>query len=228
MDLRGAGGLVFGATAEVGRTLAVRLHTRGARTALAGHDSDVPADVSVACADAPARIFDAWGLEACAKTVGCALAERGGLDGVVVRTGVAAFGAAGEVDDAVAEHVTALNALAPMPLLHTAWDQVSEGGILAVVTGVVAETVPARPGDCAAVQATWASWLTALRPSQSRRRVAVPEISLVYVNTGLAPRAVVVKHRRCPGDFPPRRPRGDVLVARVIRPGAGAALEVVR
>ncbi|MBK3574943.1 SDR family NAD(P)-dependent oxidoreductase [Streptomyces sp. MBT65] len=147
----------------------------------------------------PARSFDSWDLEACANTVGCALAEWGGLDGVVVRTGVAAFGAAGEVDDAAAEHVTVVNALSPMLLLRAASDQVSEGGILAVVTGAVAVTAPARMGDCVAAQATWASWLTALRPVRSRRRVAVPEISLAYVNTGLAPRAAVARGTSCRG-----------------------------
>ncbi|WP_234476641.1 SDR family NAD(P)-dependent oxidoreductase [Streptomyces sp. MBT65] len=127
------------------------------------------------------------------------MAEWGGLDGVVVRTGVAAFGAAGEVDDAAAEHVTVVNALSPMLLLRAASDQVSEGGILAVVTGAVAVTAPARMGDCVAAQATWASWLTALRPVRSRRRVAVPEISLAYVNTGLAPRAAVARGTSCRG-----------------------------
>ncbi|MEU9918039.1 hypothetical protein [Streptomyces sp. NPDC051001] len=39
--------------------------------------------------------------------------ELGGLDGVVVCLVVAAFGPAPEISDAVAEHLTAVNSLAP-------------------------------------------------------------------------------------------------------------------
>ncbi|MFD8304989.1 hypothetical protein ACFV29_21985 [Streptomyces sp. NPDC059690] len=43
------------------------------------------------------------------------MAELGGLDGVVVRIGVAAFGPADDVEDAVSAHLMAVNALCPRP-----------------------------------------------------------------------------------------------------------------
>ncbi|MFB7335715.1 SDR family oxidoreductase [Streptomyces adustus] len=92
MDLRGARILVPGATGEIGAALAVRLHALGARTALAGRDREALTRVSAACEHAPARTFDAWDADSCAKTVDWAAAELGGLDGVVVCVGVAAFG----------------------------------------------------------------------------------------------------------------------------------------
>ncbi|MFF6990141.1 hypothetical protein [Streptomyces sp. NPDC010273] len=46
MDLRGARILSPGTTGEIGRALAIRLHTLGTRTALADRDHDVLATVT--------------------------------------------------------------------------------------------------------------------------------------------------------------------------------------
>ncbi|TQJ85554.1 SDR family NAD(P)-dependent oxidoreductase [Streptomyces sp. SLBN-31] len=102
MDLRGARILVPGAGGEIGAAFAVRLHALGVRTALAGRNREALTRVSAACEHVPARAFEAWDADSCAKTVDWAAAELGGLDGVVVCVGVAAFGPAGEVEDAVA------------------------------------------------------------------------------------------------------------------------------
>lgn len=233
MDLRGARMLVPGAGGEIGAALAVRLHSLGARIALAGRDREALTRVSAACEQAPTCTFDAWDVDSCAKTVDWAAAELGGLDGVVVSVGVAAFGPVGEVEDAVSEHLMAVNALAPMAFLRAAADRVSEGGVLAAVTGIVAEAAPARMADYAAAKAALATWLTAVRREQRRRGVTVLEINLPHMDTGFAARAVV-------GEVPPL-PRGlavqegvDAIVealstgARLVRPGSGAALEVVR
>ncbi|MFF5185881.1 SDR family NAD(P)-dependent oxidoreductase [Streptomyces sp. NPDC000345] len=175
MDIRGSRILVPGATGEIGGALAARLHTLGARLALAGRDHDPLARVSAACVDAPTRAFDAWDLDSCAQTVDWAAAEPDGLDAVVVCVGVAAFGPAREVGDAVSEHLAAVNALAPMAFLRAASARVSEGGVLAAVTGVVAEAAPGRMADYAAAKAAPATWLTAVRREQRRHGVAVAE-----------------------------------------------------
>ncbi|MFJ9724897.1 SDR family NAD(P)-dependent oxidoreductase [Streptomyces sp. NPDC101209] len=233
MELRGARILVPGATGEIGGALAVRLHTLGARTALAGRDREALTRVSAACGHAPACAFDAWDLDSCAKTVDRAVAELGGLDAVVVCVGVAAFGPVGEVEDAVREHLMAVNALAPMAFLRAAADQVPEGGVLAAVTGIVAEAAPARMADYAAAKAALATWLTAVRREQRRKGVSVLEVNLPHMDTGFAARAVVGE----PPPLPPGLPvteAVDAIVealsggARLVRPGAGATLDVVR
>ncbi|MFJ3224160.1 SDR family NAD(P)-dependent oxidoreductase [Streptomyces sp. NPDC086783] len=233
MDLRGARILVPGATGEIGAALALRLHALGARTALAGRDREALTRVSAACEDAPVRTFDAWDADSCARTVDWAAAELGGLDGVVVCVGVAAFGPAGEVEDAVSEHLMAVNALAPMAFLRAAGDRLPKGGVLAAVTGIAAEAAPARMADYAAAKAALATWLTAVRRERRRQGVTVLEINLPHMDTGFAGRAVV-------GQAPPL-PRGlpvaeavDAIVralsegARLVRPGSGATLDVVR
>ncbi|GAB2909436.1 SDR family NAD(P)-dependent oxidoreductase [Streptomyces heilongjiangensis] len=233
MEMRGARILVPGATGRIGSALVERLHALGARPALAGRDPDTLARVSARSGHAPARTFEAWDLDACARTVDWAAAELGGLDGVVVCVGVAAFGPAPEVSDAVAEHLTAVNALAPMAFLRAAAPQVTEGGVLAAVTGVVAEAAPARMADYAAAKAALATWLTAVRREQRRRGVSVLEINLPHMDTGFAARAVRGEAPRLPRGLPVEEAVDAVVAAlsdgaRLVRPGTPGPLEVVR
>ncbi|WP_420309347.1 hypothetical protein ACOB87_01260 [Streptomyces sp. YS-B37] len=73
------------------------------------------------------------------------------------------------------------------------------------VTGIAAESAPARTADCAAAEAALPSWLTAVHRPRTGRGVAVPEINLPHLGTGFAACAVVM-----------------------IRPGGGPAPEMVR
>ncbi|MFI6654792.1 SDR family NAD(P)-dependent oxidoreductase [Streptomyces sp. NPDC050523] len=233
MDLQGARILVPGATGGIGGALAVRLHALGARLALAGRDLDTLGRVSAACAAAPVRTFDAWDLGSCGRTVEWAAAELGGLDGVVVCVGVAAFGPACEVDEAVSEHLATVNALAPMAFLRAATAHVSRGGVLAAVTGIVAEAAPAGMADYAAAKAALATWLTAVRRERRRDGVAVLDVNLPHMETGFAHRAVSGEPPPLPKGLPVARAADAIAEAlssgaRLIRPGSGGELEVVR
>ncbi|MFC7844371.1 SDR family NAD(P)-dependent oxidoreductase [Streptomyces sp. NPDC001046] len=233
MELRGARILVPGATGEIGGALALRLHSLGARTALAGRDPHALTRVAAACAGAPSRTFEAWDLDSCARTVDWAAHELGGLDGVVVCVGVAAFGPVREVGDAVGEHLAAVNALAPMAFLRAATAHVREGGVLAAVTGTVAEAAPARMADYAAAKAALATWLTAVRREQRRTGVTVLEIGLPHMDTGFAGRAVAGQAPPLSRGMPVERAVDAIVEALstgavYVRPRAGAALDVVR
>ncbi|MFF5497662.1 SDR family NAD(P)-dependent oxidoreductase [Streptomyces aquilus] len=233
MELRGARILVPGATGQIGAALVTRLYALGARPALAGRDAERLAEVSASCAGAPAMTFDAWDLDACAQTVDWASGELGGLDGVLVSVGVAAFGPAPDVSDAVAEHLAAVNALAPMSFLRAAAPRLGAGGVLAAVTGVVAEAAPARMADYAAAKAALAAWLTAVRREQRRRGVSVLEINLPHMDTGFAGRAVQGEPPASAPGLPVEEAVQAVVTAlsdgaRLIRPGTATALEVVR
>ncbi|MEU2119620.1 SDR family oxidoreductase [Streptomyces sp. NPDC016459] len=203
MDVNGARVLVPGGTGAIGSALAVRLHGLGARVAVAGRDPDSLARVSAACGDAPVRRLDAYDLDGCARTVPWAVGELGGLDAVVVCVGVAGFGPAEAVGDAVAEHLLTVNALAPMAVLRAALGAVPAGGVLAAVTGVVVDAAPAGMADYAASKAALATWLTSVRRERRRAGTAVLDIRLPHVESGFAERAVC--------GAPPTLPRGRTV-----------------
>ncbi|EGX58507.1 short-chain dehydrogenase/reductase SDR [Streptomyces zinciresistens K42] len=211
----------------------MRLHALGARTALAGRDRDALTRISAACGGAPARTFDAWDLEACARTADWAAAELGGLDAVVVCVGVAAFGPAADLGEDVAEHLMAVNALAPMAFLRAACAHVGAGGVLAAVTGVVAEAAPAGMADYAAAKAALATWLTAVRRERRRDGVTVLEIDLPHVATGFARRAVAGRAPALPAGMPLQEAVDAITealscAARRVRPAPGGGLETLR
>src|SRR5690606_40581793 len=94
-----------------------------------------------------------------AAVVRRAAEELGGLDAVVIATGVAAFGPAADEDEAVVEELFEVNALGPMAVIRAALPHVADGGAIAVLTGVVAELPLAGMAGYAASKAAMASWL---------------------------------------------------------------------
>ncbi|MET8101898.1 SDR family oxidoreductase [Streptomyces sp. NPDC005236] len=234
MVISRAGILVPGATGVLGTALSLRLDEQGAVVAVAGRDREGLTRVSRACGDAPARAFDAYDLEQCARTVPWAAGELGGLDAVVVCVGVAAFGPAESVSDAVAEHLFTVNTLAPLAFLRAALPVVKPGGVIAAITGVVADSPSAGMADYSASKAGLAAWLRGgVRREQRASGVTVLEIRLPRVETGFAGRAVL--------GTPPVLPAGlavaeavDAIVAALsadaplVKPGRDAPLDVER
>ncbi|GGT03177.1 MULTISPECIES: SDR family NAD(P)-dependent oxidoreductase [Streptomyces] len=220
MTRGGARVLVVGATGEIG-TLAVRgLDGRRCRTALAGRDRRRLADLAAATGS-PARGMDAYDLQGCAGLAPWAAAALGGLDGVLVTVGVAAFGPAARVSDAAAEHLLTVNALCPMAVLRGAAPVVGDGGFLAAVTGAVVDAPLTGTADYAASKAALACWLGVLARELRKRRVAVVDARLPHLDTGFAARAAE-------GSPPPLPRPGDpaaavsALLDRLLAPAAPA------
>ncbi|MFI9152569.1 SDR family NAD(P)-dependent oxidoreductase [Streptomyces sp. NPDC053367] len=188
--MNGARVLVPGATGAIGAALAERLYALGARVAVAGRDPASLARVRASCAGAPARRFDAYDLDGCARTIPWAAGRLGGLDAVVACVGAAGFGPAEAVGDEVAEHLVTVNALAPAAFLRAALTVVPPDGTLAAVTGAVVDAAPAGMADYAASKAALAAWLTAVHRERRRTGPAVLDIRLPHVESGFAQRAV--------------------------------------
>ncbi|MER5402108.1 SDR family oxidoreductase [Streptomyces sp. NPDC002599] len=225
--------LVPGATGALGAALALRLHEQGAAVAVAGRDRASLARVSQACGGAPACAFDAYDLEQCARTVTWASLELGGLDGVVVCVGSAAFGPPESVSDAVAEHLLTVNALTPMAFLRAALPLIRPGGVIAAITGVVADSPPAGMADYSASKAALATWLRAVRREQRASGVTVLEIRLPHVDTGFASRAVLGTPPVLPAGLPVAEAADAIVAAlaagaRLVKPGRDATLDVER
>jgi short-subunit dehydrogenase len=209
MDLNGARILVVGATGVLGQRLCERLSERTTRIAVTGRSAAAAEELRRRLGLRSAHALDLVDHDAAAAVVRAAAAELGGLDAVVVATGVAAFGPAAEEDEAVVEELFEVNALGPMAVVRAALPHLSEGGAIAVLTGVAAELPLAGMAAYAASKAAMASWLGSLRRELRRRRIAVVDARLPHMDTGLVDRALA----GLPPALPPGHDIDDALAA---------------
>ncbi len=168
----------------------------------------------------PTVLFDAYDPGSCARAVTDASAFLGGLDAVVVAFGSVAFGTAGEVGDEVAEHLMAVNHLAPVAFFRAALGILKPGSVIAAVTGVVAERPQPGMADYSASKAALSAWLAAVRREVRGAGVRVLEIRPGHLETGFAARPVA-------GTAPPLPSGGDpreVAVAVADALAAGSTL----
>ncbi|MBM9617346.1 SDR family NAD(P)-dependent oxidoreductase [Streptomyces zhihengii] len=206
MEIDGSHVLVAGATGAIGTALSAELASRGARLALAGRDPGRLARAARTHGAAATAVFDAYDPGSCASAVHRAAEELGGLDAVVTVFGTVAFGTAPSVGDEVAEHLLAVNALAPAAFLRAALGTLRDGGAIAAVTGVVAERPMPGMADYSASKAALGAWLDAVRRETRPRGVQVLDIRFGHLDTGFADRPVA-------GTAPPLPPGGDLGAA---------------
>ncbi|MFI9770810.1 SDR family NAD(P)-dependent oxidoreductase [Streptomyces sp. NPDC052415] len=164
MDINGARVLVAGATGALGAALTAELVRQGARPAIAGRDRSRLSRITGAHPGVPTVLFDAYDPASCARAVRVAAGELGGLDAVVTAFGTVAFGTADEVGDEVAEHLMAVNFLAPAAFFRAALDVLTEGSVIAALTGVVAERPQPGMADYSASKAALGAWVAGTAP----------------------------------------------------------------
>ncbi|MFE5613634.1 SDR family NAD(P)-dependent oxidoreductase [Streptomyces sp. NPDC056524] len=222
MELSGARVLVAGATGVLGGAITAEIVGRGARAALAGRDPSRLAASAHAYPGVPTARFDAYDPGSRAKVVEQVSAALGGLDAVVVAFGTVAFGTAGEVGDEVAEHLMAVNHLAPAAFFRAALDVLEPGSAIAAVTGVVAERPQKGMADYSASKAALRAWLDAVRREARTAGVGVLEIRPGHLHTGFADRPVA-------GAAPPLPQGGDPRhVATAVADALAADAELLR
>jgi len=210
VDLADARFLVAGATGAVGSRTARGLVERGARVAVAGRDGDRLAALAAEL-DAPAVAFGARDPGSCRQAVRDAAERLGGLDGLVVAVGAAAFGPAQELDDDVARALFEVNVLGPMALVGETLRHVPEGGAVVVLSAVVADFPTADMAAYSAAKAALSAYLAATRRERRRSRTQVLDVRPPHMETGFSERPLA--------GTPPTVPPGvdvDELVARVL------------
>ncbi|MFD0319037.1 SDR family NAD(P)-dependent oxidoreductase [Streptomyces flavalbus] len=205
MELNGARVLVAGATGVLGGAITTELADRGARVALAGRAGSRLAHAARTRPGTPTVSFDAYAPESCARAVREVAAAWGGLDAVVVAFGSVAFGLAAEVGDKVAEHLMAVNHLAPAAFFRAALGILRPGSAIAAVTGVVAERPQPRMADYSASKAALTAWLDAVRREARGAGITVLEIRPTHLDTGFAERPVTGTTPRLPEGGDPRQ-----------------------
>lgn len=191
-SLDGAVVALVGSTGGMGRALRAELERRGATV------------VGFARSTQPA--IDVRDTRAGDVVVEHVLAEHGRLDGVVVASGVVAFGDLADADDVVAEELMLTNALGPLWLAKRALPALAEsGGFVAAITGVVADAPQAGMAPYSASKAALAAGLAAARREFRRRGVAVIDVRPPHTETGLATRPLAGTAPRLPEGLAPDR-----------------------
>ncbi len=190
-DVRDAVVAVVGASGGLGRLIATALEARGATVLRCGRTGpDVVLDIR------DSRAGDAL--------VRTALGVHGRLDGVVVASGVVAFGDLADLDPAVVEELFLVNALGPMWLAQRTVVPLTERhGFFAAITGVVAERPFPGFSAYAASKAALSSALGGLRLEMRRRGVAVIDARPPHTETGLATRPLAGSAPRLPQGLDP-------------------------
>lgn len=216
MELTGARTLVVGGSGVLGGALARALHDAGARIVATGRDPERLARLGDSAESTLG--LDVLDVVACREAVGTAVDRLGGLDLVVVATGVAAFGSAAELPDEVAEELFAVNTLGPITVVSEALSRMPDGGTVVVLSAILADAPMAGMAAYSASKAALSAYLSAVRREVRRQGVTVLDVRPPHLETGLADRAL--------HGTPPRLPAGhDVddlvgLVLEGIRTGA--------
>jgi short-subunit dehydrogenase len=209
MDLTDTRFLVAGATGALGSRIARGLHDSGARVALAGRDPERLGAVAAGLgAGVPAIPLD---LAAPAAAVDAAVGALGGLDGLVIATGAVAFGPAGELDDATAAELFAVNTLGPIALVRAALGVIGNPGAVVALSAVVADFPTAGMAAYSASKAGLSGYLAALRRERRRDGLTVLDVRPQHLDTPFADRALA--------GTPPPLPAGadpDEVVAAIL------------
>lgn len=210
MELEGARTLVVGAGGGVGAPLSRALVEAGARVVGTGRDPG-SLDERVPGLEAVLAL-DLLDVSAARAAVDEAAERLGGLDVVVVASGIAGFGAVEELDDAVAEQLVAVDLLGPMTVCSAALAHLADPGQLVVLSAILADQPMAGMAAYSATKAGLSGFLQALRKEVRRRHVGVLDVRPPHMETGLADRAIAGE--------PPRMPAGydvDAFVELVLR-----------
>jgi len=207
MELSGSRALVVGATGVLGGLTARALLEAGATVVGTGRDR------AALDADLQPLALDLLDVDGAAEAVRAAAERLGGLDLVVVATGVPAFGPAVDTDAAVAEELFAVNTLGPMAVVRAAAPLLtdSETGVVVVLSAILAELPTNQMADYSASKAALSAWLGVLR-RENRRRFRVVDVRPPHLDTGLSDRALAGTPPTLPTPLP-----GSVVVDAVIR-----------
>ncbi len=214
MELSGARVLVVGGTGVLGAMAATALVERGARVVATGRDTDRLAEVAARLGTEPVEL-DVIDDRACAAAVDSAVQQLGGLDGLVVATGVPAFGPAVDTDPAVAEELFAVNTLGPMSLVRAAAPHLAEredhDGFVAVLSAILADMPTNQMAEYSASKSALSAWLGVLR-RENRRRFTVLDVRPPHLDTGLSDHPLAGTAPRLPEPL-----AGQVVVDTLVR-----------
>ena len=173
---------VIGATGGLGSAICSTLESRGARIVgvnRSGSTSDRSIDLVVDVRDAGAG----------EEIVSTAVDRHGRLDGIVIASGIVAFGDVADTDDITVEELFLTNSMAPLWIARHAAEALTDSkGFFVNISGVVASTPMPGMAAYSASKAAAAAGLDALQREWRRRKVQVIDAQPPHTETGLATR----------------------------------------
>jgi cyclic-di-GMP-binding biofilm dispersal mediator protein len=186
-SLDGASVLLLGATGGLGGAIGRELAGRGATLTLVARDQsrldqlDLPG----------ARVaLDLRSPDACAAAVRAAVDHGGQLDVVINAVGVVAFGDVASLSTDVMEELFMTNTFIPIMIAHEAMANLSSGGVIVNLSGVIAEQNLPSMAAYGASKAAVRSFDEALAREGRRQGVRVIDARPPHTETGLAGRAI--------------------------------------
>jgi len=213
-SLQGLSVLVVGATGGLGAPISRRLALEGAQLTLVGRDINRLEALEL---DAFLVTGDLREPETAVRAVAAAVAAHGRIDGLVVASGVAAFGPVGELLDKALVDLFLVNTLAPIRLLHAALPHLatsaSEGRSPFVVqlSAIVAEQPTAGMAAYSASKAALTAYDSAASRELRRAGIRLVDARPPHTETGLAERPIAGTAPRMPAGLEP-----DAAAARVV------------
>ncbi len=206
--------LVAGASGGLGAPIARRLADAGARLALVGRDASRLDALGLDAVSLPADLRKAG---SAAKVVEAAVETLGGLDGVVVASGVVAFGPSTDTPDDVLVEVFTINTLAPIRLLRASADHLAASAangydaFFATISAVVAEQPVAGMAGYSASKAAVSAFTAAASREMRRAKVRLIDARPPHTETGLAQRPIHGEAPRLPEGLAP-----DAVADRIV------------
>ncbi len=213
-SLDGLSVLVSGASGGLGAPISRGLATEGAQLTLHGRDIGRLEALGLEASLVPGDLRER---ETAERAAAAAVTAYGRLDGLVVASGVVAFGPVGELPDEALMDLFLVNTLAPIRLLRAALPHLTasarEGRSPFVVhlSAVVAEHPTAGMAAYSASKAALTAYDAAAGRELRRAGIRVLDARPPHTETGLAERPLAGTAPRLPAGLDP-----DTVAARVI------------
>ena len=215
-DLADRSVIVVGVTGGLGHPIARALAAAGCRLTLVGRDADRVRASGVAGLAVGADVRKP---ASAPLIVEAALAEYGGIDGIVYAAGAVAFGAVDETPDEVMIDLFTLNALAPIRLLRAALPALrasAEAGrepFVAHISAVVAEQPQAGMAAYSASKAALMGYDAAAARELRREGIRLVDVRPPHTETGLAQRPLAGTAPRLPQGLEPQQVADRIVAA---------------
>jgi len=206
--------LVIGATGGLGAPISRRLASEGASLTLHGRDSGRLESLGISASLVTGDLRDP---ETAARAVAAAVDAHGQLDGVVIASGVVAFGPAGEMPDDVLLDLFLINTLGPIRVIRAALPHLVSSGsegrspFVVSLSAVVAEQPTAGMAAYSASKAALTAYDAAAGRELRRAGIRLVDARPPHTETGLADRPIAGVAPRLPAGLTP-----DAVAARVV------------